>query len=82
MGIVAVRCAGITRLVYARLVPARLVAVRLAMPTMTMAMLFIGGVQLVSIGIIGEYIGRIYDEVRSRPHYIVDKKINVRQRDA
>lgn len=36
-----------------------------------MAAVFIGGVQLLSVGILGEYIGRIYDEVRRRPLYIV-----------
>jgi len=36
------------------------------------AILFIGGIQLVSIGVLGEYIGRIYYEVKKRPHYLID----------
>lgn len=39
-------------------------------------MAFFGGVQLLSIGILGEYISRIYDESKGRPLYVVEKEIN------
>lgn len=45
--------------------------------TMT-AILLIGGVQLLSIGVLGEYIGKIYYEVKKRPHYVI-KESNIEQ---
>jgi len=39
--------------------------------TLISAVLFLGGVQLVCMGIIGEYIGRIYHETKKRPHYLI-----------
>ncbi len=43
--------------------------------TTLIMVLFLGGVQLISLGIIGEYLGRIYDEVRGRPLYVVDNAV-------
>jgi glycosyltransferase involved in cell wall biosynthesis len=44
-------------------------------PTIVILVLFMGSVQLIGIGILGEYIGRIYDEVKRRPRFIIDKKV-------
>lgn len=41
-----------------------------------LAILFIGGVQLVSVGLLGEYIGRMYEELKARPLYVIDEEIN------
>jgi dolichol-phosphate mannosyltransferase len=42
-------------------------------PTLVILISFLGGIQLISIGILGEYIGRIYEEVRARPKFIVER---------
>jgi dolichol-phosphate mannosyltransferase len=41
------------------------------------SVLFLGGVQLLSIGILGQYIGRIFEEIKDRPLYIVERTINI-----
>jgi glycosyltransferase involved in cell wall biosynthesis len=46
------------------------------LPTTVLVVSFFSGVQLLALGLVGEYIGRIYDETKRRPMYIVDKKIN------
>jgi len=54
-------------LVYGRVVP--------GWTTLMAAVIFLGGVQLVVVGIIGEYVGRIYVEVQQRPLYLIKQKI-------
>jgi polyisoprenyl-phosphate glycosyltransferase len=46
-------------------------------PTLVILVSFLGGIQLISVGILGEYIGRIYEEVRARPKFIVARAVGL-----
>jgi glycosyltransferase involved in cell wall biosynthesis len=46
-------------------------------PSLLFVVLLLGGIQLITVGIIGEYVGRIYDEVKGRPLYIVAESRNI-----
>ena len=39
----------------------------------------VGGIQLAFLGILGEYVGKIYSEVKGRPHYVIEEEIGARR---
>ena len=43
--------------------------------TLAVSIFFLGGVQLICVGVLGEYVGRIYNEVKRRPTYIIESKV-------
>ncbi len=53
----------------------------LGQATTLVTVLFLGSVQLISLGIIGEYLGRIYDEVKGRPLYLIDQTWGVNEEE-
>jgi polyisoprenyl-phosphate glycosyltransferase len=51
-------------------------------PTLIISVMFFAGVQLISLGVIGEYLGRVYEEVKGRPLFVVANVIGVERRAA
>jgi dolichol-phosphate mannosyltransferase len=47
------------------------------LPTTILIVTFFSGIQLMALGIVGEYIARIYDQVKERPRYIIKNKTNI-----
>jgi hypothetical protein len=41
------------------------------------SILMIGGIQLLRLGVVGEYMGKVYEEVKARPRYIIEEKIGL-----
>lgn len=70
--------AGVSFLLGAWYVFQKLIGVELTpgLSTTVLVVTFFAGVQLLSIGLIGEYVGRIYDEVKRRPMFIIDRQVN------
>lgn len=78
MSIVGFSLAGLSFLLGAWYVVQNLFGVDLTpgLSTTVLVISFFSGMQLLGLGLIGEYVGRIYDEVKRRPMYIVDRKVN------
>jgi dolichol-phosphate mannosyltransferase len=78
MSLVGVGFAGFSFLLGAWYVLQRLIGMPLTpgLSTTVLVVTFFAGVQLLGLGLMGEYIGRIYDEVKRRPLFIVDRRVN------
>lgn len=78
MSIGGVALAGLSFLLGAWYVVQKLLGFGLSpgLSTTVLLVSFFAGLQLLGLGLIGEYVGRIYDEVKRRPMYIVDKRVN------
>jgi polyisoprenyl-phosphate glycosyltransferase len=57
------------------------VAFPIGNPTIVIVVTFFSGIQLLSLGVMGEYVGRIYDETRQRPKYIVESRYGLGEAD-
>src|SRR3990172_4016476 len=66
-------CAGISALAILVVIGLRLSGNQafFGQATTLIAVLFLGGIQLISLGLLGEYLGRVYDEVKGRPLYVL-----------
>ena len=78
MSIIGFIIAGLSFILGAWYVAQKIIGFELSpgLSTTVLLVSFFAGVQLLGLGLIGEYVGRIYDEVKRRPMYIVDRKIN------
>jgi dolichol-phosphate mannosyltransferase len=78
MSITGAAFSGLSFVIGAWYVVQKLIGVALTpgLPTTVLVVSFFAGLQLLSLGLMGEYIGRIYDEVKRRPMFIIDRKVN------
>ena len=75
-------CISLSAFIYAMFIISRTVVLGVDMPgyaSLMTAVLFMGGVQLISLGVIGEYISRIYRETKQRPLFIIREKIGFKK---
>ena len=78
MSIIGFTLAGFSFLLGAWYVVQKLIGIDLTpgLSTTVLVVTFFAGVQLLGLGLIGEYVGRIYDEVKRRPMFVIDKRVN------